>query len=102
VVLVTVIASSGATPRGAEPRMLITAKGRAAGTIGGGAVEYRSEQIAAGVLKEKQSMTQAFTLTKEDVNNLGMICGGAVTIYFHYVPPGTRPSSRFCRGRAPV
>jgi xanthine dehydrogenase accessory factor len=90
VVLVTVIASSGATPRGAGARMLITAKGRAAGTIGGGAVEYRSEQIAAGVLKEKQSMTQAFTLTKEDVNNLGMICGGAVTIYFHYVPAGDK------------
>ena len=88
VVLVTVIASSGATPRGAGARMLITEKGRAAGTIGGGAVEYRSEQIAAGVLKEKQSMTQAFTLTKEDVNNLGMICGGAVTIYFHYIPAG--------------
>lgn len=88
VVLVTVIASSGATPRGAGARMLITEKGRLCGTIGGGAVEYRSEQIAADVLKSRASQTQAFTLTKEDVNNLGMICGGAVTLYFHYIPGG--------------
>lgn len=88
VVLVTVIASSGATPRGAGARMLVTKEGRVGGTIGGGAVEYRSEHIAAEVLAGKESITQAFTLTKEDVNNLGMICGGAVTLYFHFVPGG--------------
>ena len=52
-VLVTVIASSGATPRGAGARMLVGRKGRICGTIGGGAVEYRSEQIAAKVLEER-------------------------------------------------
>ena len=45
-VMVTVIASSGATPRGAGARMLVGTAGRICGTIGGGAVEYRSEQIA--------------------------------------------------------
>ena len=49
-VLVTVIASSGSTPRGAGARMLIADSGRVCGTIGGGAVEYRSEHIAAQVL----------------------------------------------------
>ena len=37
-VLVTVIASSGATPRGAGARMLVGKEGRICGTIGGGAV----------------------------------------------------------------
>ena len=37
-VLVTVIASSGATPRGAGARMLVGKEGRLCGTIGGGAV----------------------------------------------------------------
>ena len=55
-VLVTVIASSGATPRGAGARMLIGKQGRICGTIGGGAVEYRSQQIAAKVLEEKTSL----------------------------------------------
>ena len=45
-VLVTVVASSGSTPRGAGARMLVTKDGRIGGTIGGGAVEYQCEQRA--------------------------------------------------------
>jgi len=85
-VLVTVIASSGATPRGAGARMLVGKDGRICGTIGGGAVEYRSEQIAARVLQEKTSLGHDFTLTRDDVQNLGMICGGACDVFFHYLP----------------
>ena len=50
-VMVTVTASSGATPRGAGARMLVGREGRICGTIGGGAVEYRSEKIAKTVLE---------------------------------------------------
>lgn len=87
-VLVTVVASSGATPRGAGARMLVGPQGRITGTIGGGAVEYRSEQIAREVLSEGQSRNHQFSLTKDDVQNLGMICGGNVTVYFHFLPAG--------------
>ncbi|NLM15611.1 MAG: XdhC family protein [Clostridiaceae bacterium] len=87
-VLVTVIASSGSTPRGSGARMLVGKKGRLAGTIGGGTVEYRSEQIAAEILKNKRSGEHNFTLTKDDVENLGMICGGAVGVFFLYIPAG--------------
>ena len=87
-VLVTVIASSGATPRGAGARMLISGAGRVCGTIGGGAVEYRSEQIAAQMLKDKRSGEHDFSLTRDDVQKLGMICGGAVQVFFHYLPAG--------------
>lgn len=89
-VLVTVIASSGATPRGAGARMLITDSGRVCGTIGGGAVEYRSEQIAAEILRDKCSGEHNFSLTRDDVEKLGMICGGAVNVFFHYIPAGDR------------
>ena len=85
-VLVTVIASSGATPRGAGARMLVGRGGRICGTIGGGAVEYKSEQLAKKVLDEKRSGEHDFSLTKNDVQNLGMICGGAVNVYFSYIP----------------
>lgn len=87
-VLVTVIASSGATPRGAGARMLVGNDGRICGTIGGGAVEYRSEEIARQVLLEKSSRNHDFTLTKDDVQNLGMICGGACNVFFHYLRAG--------------
>lgn len=95
-VLVTVIASSGATPRGAGARMLIGKEGRICGTIGGGAVEYRSEQIAAKVLEERTSFGHDFTLTKDDVQNLGMICGGACNVYFHYLPAGDIHTVTLC------
>ena len=95
-VLVTVIASSGATPRGAGARMLIGKSGRLCGTIGGGAVEYRSQQIAAQVLTEGTSLGHDFTLTKDDVQNLGMICGGACNVYFHYLPAGDAHTITLC------
>ena len=84
-VLVTVVASSGSTPRGTGARMLVGEDGHLMGTIGGGAVEYRSTQMAVQALKEKGSYTTAFKLTKDDVANLGMICGGDVTVFFQYV-----------------
>ena len=87
-VLVTVTAASGATPRGTGARMLVGKEGRIYGTIGGGAVEYRSEQIAKEVLESKSSIQRDFSLTKNDVQNLGMICGGAVEVFFHYIPAG--------------
>ena len=106
-VMVTVIASSGATPRGAGARMLVGQSGRLRGTIGGGAVEYRSEQIAKTVLREKSSRGHDFTLTRDDVQNLGMICGGACNVFFHYLPAGDpeilalaeSAEERFLKGR---
>lgn len=85
-VLVTIIAASGATPRGAGARMLVGETGRICGTIGGGAVEYRSTQIAAQVLRERGSREHSFALNLNDVQNLGMICGGAVNVFFRFLP----------------
>lgn len=87
-VLVTITAASGATPRGAGARMLVGREGRICGTIGGGAVEYRSEQVALQVLESGSSRNQDFSLNREDVENLGMICGGEVHVYFQYISAG--------------
>lgn len=87
-VLVTITAASGATPRGAGARMLVGREGRICGTIGGGAVEYRSEQAALQVLESGISRGQDFSLNREDVQNLGMICGGEVHVYFQYISAG--------------
>lgn len=84
-VWVSIVASSGSTPRGAGAHMLVTEKGRIYGTIGGGAVEYRSETMAAEVLRTKQSRLEFFQLTKSEVQDLGMICGGDVHVYFRCI-----------------
>ena len=86
-VLVTVVASSGSTPRGAGARMLVTDEGRVYGTIGGGAVEYRAQQVAAEVLAAKSSRMESFILRRNEVQDLGMVCGGDVTVCFHYLSP---------------
>ncbi|MGD9560575.1 MAG: XdhC family protein [Oscillospiraceae bacterium] len=86
--LVTIIASSGSTPNGIGARMLVDASGRLRGTIGGGAVEHRAEALAKEALAEKHSYTKAFILRRNEVEDLGMICGGDVKVYFQYVLGG--------------
>ena len=78
-VLVSVTASSGSTPRGAGSRMLVGKNGRISGTIGGGAVEYRAECMALDILEKKESCEHEFRLNHKDVENIGMICGGDVS-----------------------
>jgi xanthine dehydrogenase accessory factor len=91
-VLVTIIASSGSTPRGAGARMVVFANGESFGTIGGGAVELRSQELAREVLEKKQSYSKGFKLAPNQVADLGMICGGDVTVYFQYFEGGDTKS----------
>lgn len=44
--LLTIGTSSGSTPRRQGARMLVSAEGRIAGTVGGGAVEFQAKQVA--------------------------------------------------------
>ena len=55
--LLSVIAGSGSTPRGAGAKMAVFADGSSIGTIGGGALEYKSQQMAVDALQKKQSYT---------------------------------------------
>lgn len=96
-VLVTVAASSGSTPRGAGARMVVTAAGREYGTIGGGMVEYRAQQVAAEVLRTGSSRSEDFVLRKSEVQDLGMICGGDVTVNFFYMAEGDEGIAALCR-----
>lgn len=84
-VLASIVASSGSTPRGAGSRMLVGKNGRVAGTIGGGSVEYRAELMAFDILEKKESCEHEFKLNHKDVENIGMICGGDVTVFFQYL-----------------
>jgi len=85
IALVSVIADSGSTPRGAGAKMVVHKDGDTLGTIGGGAVEHRSSQLAVEAVKQKKSFIQSFTLAQNDAADLGMICGGNVLVYFQYI-----------------
>lgn len=85
VVLATIVAHSGSTPRGAGARMMVRENGQIVGTIGGGAVEYKAQQLAAQVLKKQRSYIKSFKLSPNQVADLGMICGGDVNVYFQFI-----------------
>jgi xanthine dehydrogenase accessory factor len=85
-VLVTLIGDRGSAPRGAGSQMLISRKGRAVGTIGGGAVEKHSEEMAMELLKSRQSKIHEFALHRNPGEDIGMVCGGDVTVHFQFIP----------------
>lgn len=85
VMLVTIIASSGSTPRGPGARMVVKEKGRLWGTIGGGALECKAIQIAMESLSTNSSRICHFCLARSEVEDLGMICGGDITVQFRYI-----------------
>ena len=83
-VLVSAVGGSGSVPRKICAHMLVTADGRLCGTVGGGAIEGWAIDLAKKLLAEQCSRVETFVLNESDVQNLGMICGGKVTLHFKY------------------
>ncbi len=85
VVLCTVLASSGSSPRGAGARMAVFEDGSTLGTVGGGEVEVLASKEALEVLKSGKTYLKSFDLAPEQVASIGMICGGKVTIHYQII-----------------
>lgn len=86
--LVTVIADVGSSPRSAGAHMLAGREGRVFGTIGGGTLEYRVLQLAGELLELQESRVKTYRLYPNDEEDLGMICGGDVELYFQFMRGG--------------
>lgn len=84
-VLVTVTAGWGSVPRGAGARMLTGVTGRLWGTIGGGAVEHQALRRAAEALENRSCFVEEYPLHENQVRDIGMVCGGDVTVHFQYL-----------------
>lgn len=95
-IFVTILSSTGSAPRGAGAAMVVTKEGRAAGTVGGGAVERRCELEAEEVLKSRASKTETYALRPEE-GDLDMLCGGEVTVSFRYLPGGDESALAWVR-----
>lgn len=86
--LVSVIESSGSTPRGAGAMMAVFEDGGSCGTIGGGNVEYEAQKLAARLLMTGENAAGSYRFVQGDAASLGMVCGGDVTVHFQYLAPG--------------
>ena len=85
-VLATIIRESGSTPRGAGAQMLVNAQGPQAGTIGGGNVENLSIIHAQELIARKRGDVREYKLHRSDTEDIGMVCGGDVTVLFTFIP----------------
>ena len=85
--LCSIFASSGSSPRGAGAKMAVFEDGSTLGTIGGGAVERLSGLRALDAIKSGENELRSYDLHPNDVNDIGMICGGQVTVYFQLFSP---------------
>ena len=84
-VLATIVWDDGSAPRGKGSQMLVGESGLLSGTIGGGAVELRSIQLAKAMLAgEPVPVLHEFKLNKS--GELGMVCGGDVTVLLTAAP----------------
>lgn len=119
VALATVLQEKGSAPRSAGACLLLLQSGRALGTVGGGVLERRaldeSKALLARALDGKDSpytmpfavgfegaeshvlcstecsLIQEYALTQDDVQSLGMVCGGNVSLLYQALTPDMFP-----------
>ncbi len=83
IVLCTVVDSAGSVPQKPGARLAVAAGGRIAGTIGGGAIEKLAVETARAMLAEGGCRLLSPHLTRD----LGMCCGGRVTVFLQTIEP---------------
>ena len=83
--IITVVDSSGATPRKAGAKAIVFKDGSSEGTVGGGAIEVEAFTHALEVLKAGKALLQHYDLDKLETGS--MICGGSMTLFYEPVLP---------------
>lgn len=83
--LVSIVESSGSTPRGAGAMLAVFQEEPPAGTVGGGNVEYEAIQLAKKLLEQRKDALRRFRFVQGEAASLGMVCGGDVTLHFQYL-----------------
>lgn len=92
IVLVCIMESSGSLPRKKGACMLVSNKGRIAGTVGGGNLEYQATSYAMKLFMtdspHRLSENAGYSILPYELNlgdsaNLGMVCGGRAKLLFY-------------------
>ena len=85
--VVTVVATTGTTPRKAGARGIVFPDGKIEGTVGGGSIELEATETAIELLKTRKPLLKEYPL--EDVKD-GMSCGGSMTLFYEPIFPQRR------------
>ncbi|MFV0436297.1 MAG: XdhC family aldehyde oxidoreductase maturation factor [Desulfopila sp.] len=88
VIIGAIVGSSGSAPRTSGARMLIDQDGTLLGTVGGGALEGACQKRAKEMFTSGEPHALLdFQLTAGSAADVGMICGGAVSVLLLRVGP---------------
>lgn len=87
-VLVSVVGQNGSVPRGSGAQMLVGQTGLLCGTIGGGPAELDAVRRAMELLQKGQNDTHCYILRQTPMEEPCAVCGGEVTVAFHFAPVG--------------
>lgn len=82
-----VIETKGSAPRKRGAAMIMTPEGNFYGTVGGGLIEARTQDLCRKVMETKKSITYEFILDEQQTaeNALAMGCGGDATVQVDYI-----------------
>lgn len=88
-VLCTIVARHGSTPREIGSKMLVLPEGRTVGSVGGGIMEYRVQQLAARMLAGQAGACQLAAYTTEGARDAAAIaaCGGSMEVFLQRLEP---------------
>lgn len=75
--LCTIVSTQGDTPRRAGSKMVVFDLDPPIGTVGGGNVEFETIEAARKIIESRRPTLLTFHLKTD----LGMVCGGEVTVY---------------------
>ena len=86
VALVTVIKTWGSSPRQVGSKMIINEKGNFSGSISGGCVESSVIEESLQLIKDnKQFKKIELKVSNENAWEVGLACGGEITIYLEQI-----------------
>ena len=86
VALATVIKTWGSSPRQVGSKMIINEKGEFSGSISGGCVESSIIEESLKLLKDNKPFKKIeFKVTNQNAWEVGLACGGEITIYLEQI-----------------
>lgn len=81
----TILTQSGSAPRTAGAKMVIRADQSFLGTIGGGLVEAKVQELAREVFNNKQTVIKEYNLSGSLAGQMDMICGGRLEVLIEHM-----------------
>jgi xanthine dehydrogenase accessory factor len=84
-VVATIVSRSGSAPRAVGARMIVRQDGASIGSIGGGLLESRVQDLAREAFGHGQTVLNKYPLIAGEAGRMGMVCGGVVQVLVQFL-----------------